>query len=143
MNAPEVDTTTMSQTQMEVQTRKNLEMLPSEKFATIVRDAINKKPKEEKKQVLAKVRDLTGVGTQGPVSQVTRDRLWTIAVTAFSIVLVGSFLTLALGVFYLPTAGDHAVKPEIILSMFTSVVGFLAGLFVSSQANKNDNDSQD
>lgn len=64
--------------------------------------------------------------------------LWLIVVCAFAIVLVGSFLALALGMFFPPPTGA-AVKPELALSMFTSVVGFLAGLFIPSPANKRGN----
>ena len=64
------------------------------------------------------------------VSQKARDRLYLIVVVAFSIVMVGAFVTLAIGVF------AKGVRPEIILTTFTSVVGFLAGLFVPSPAAK-------
>ncbi|HEV8630697.1 MAG TPA: hypothetical protein VGV61_10300 [Thermoanaerobaculia bacterium] len=60
-----------------------------------------------------------------------RNKLWMMVVQGFTFVLVGSFAALAIGVF-LPAKGE--VKPELILSMFTSVVGFLAGLFVPSPA---------
>lgn len=76
---------------------------------------------EEQKQV---VRSVAPVG--GPATEGTRDTLWLIVVVAFSLVLVGGFATLAVGVFF------KDVKPELILTTFTSVVGFLAGLFVPS-----------
>lgn len=71
-------------------------------------------------------------GTLGPPNDDTRNFLWKLVVSAFVIVLVGSFGTLAWAVFNPPVSED--VKPEIILSLFTSVVGFLAGLFVPSPA---------
>jgi hypothetical protein len=67
-------------------------------------------------------------GLKGP-SQSVNDRLWLVVVSVFSFVLVGSFLTLAVGVF-IPASG--AVKIELVFAAFTSVVGFLAGLFAPS-----------
>jgi hypothetical protein len=47
-------------------------------------------------------------------------------------------MTLAFGVFI---KADGRVTPELILTMFTSVVGFLAGLFVPSPiANRGKGD---
>jgi hypothetical protein len=66
-----------------------------------------------------------------PTDEKVRASLWRLVVWAFAIVLVGSFATLATGVF-LPAQGT--VTPELILSLFTSVVGFLAGLFIPSPA---------
>lgn len=64
----------------------------------------------------------------GPATERTRDTLWLIVVVAFALVLVGAFATLAVGMFV------KDVRPELLLSTFTSVVGFLAGLFVPSPA---------
>jgi hypothetical protein len=65
-----------------------------------------------------------------------RDRLWLIVIAAFAVVLVGSFITLAISVFVAPSSGG--TSGQIILTMFTSVVGFLAGLFAPSPvANKD------
>lgn len=59
----------------------------------------------------------------------TADMLWVVVVVAFSIVLVGSFVTIALSVFV--GARDSATV-QTVLSLFTAVVGFLAGLFAPS-----------
>jgi hypothetical protein len=70
--------------------------------------------------------------TAGP-SRAVRDRIWTIVISAFAVVLVGSFLTLALPV--IRGAGQGAVDQttsQIVLTVFTSVVGFLGGLFAPS-----------
>ena len=67
-------------------------------------------------------------------TQPTRDRLYTIVVVAFSLVLVGAFATLAIGVFVAPSQGG--VTPELILTTFTTVVGFLAGLFAPSPGSR-------
>jgi hypothetical protein len=59
-----------------------------------------------------------------------RDRLWTIVIGAFAVVLVGAFVTLAISVFVAPAASG--TSGQVILTMFTTVVGFLAGLFTTN-----------
>ena len=56
-----------------------------------------------------------------------RDAIWLIVVLSFAIVLVGAFITIA----------ADGNKPDVILTMFTSAVGFLAGLFVPSPVADN------
>jgi hypothetical protein len=65
----------------------------------------------------------------GEPSTSTRDRLWTIVVGAFALVLIGSFMVLAASVFYTSAVNTSV---QIILTVFTSVAGFLVGLFVPS-----------
>src|SRR5262245_48742410 len=60
-----------------------------------------------------------------------RDVIWVMVITAFSLVLVGSFVTIAIALFR-GVPKDSGANPELVLSMFTSVIGFLAGLFVPS-----------
>jgi hypothetical protein len=60
-----------------------------------------------------------------------RDVIWIMVIAAFSLVLVGSFATIAIAMFR-GVPKDAAATPELVLSMFTSVIGFLAGLFVPS-----------
>jgi hypothetical protein len=76
-----------------------------------------------------------GPGLDRPSRQ-AGDMLWLVVVTAFAVILIGAFLTLAAGVFITPA--QNGVKPELILTTFTSAVGFLAGLFVPSPAMRND-----
>lgn len=65
----------------------------------------------------------------------TRDLIWLIVVSTFSFILVAGVITMAIGLF-----SDMPAKPvvsaELILSMFMSAVGFMAGLFVPSPTNK-------
>jgi hypothetical protein len=72
-----------------------------------------------------------------PPDVVTRNLLWKIVVVAFAVVLVGTFGIITSSMF-ITQAKDIVtlVKPELVLSMFTSAVGFLAGLFVPSPAAK-------
>ncbi len=60
-------------------------------------------------------------------SPTTTEKLWIIVVVAFAAVLVGAAGALVAFVFL-----HSEAKPDIILSLFTSAVGFLAGLFVPS-----------
>ena len=98
---------------------------------------LSTKPTEEKNKAVAQFSATVGGSPAiGTPTQRARDRLWLIVVTAFAVVLVGGFVTLALGVFLTPA--QNGVKPELILTTFTSVVGFLAGLFVPSPVSRND-----
>lgn len=59
--------------------------------------------------------------------------IWLMVVASFCFVLVLSAGTLAVCLFVkLPDNTNAKVSPEVLLAMFTSVVGFLAGLFVPS-----------
>jgi polyferredoxin len=70
-----------------------------------------------------------------PPEPATRNTLWLIVISAISLVVVGSFITLAVAVFVARPEKTY-VTPELILTMFTSAIGFLAGLFVPSPAGK-------
>jgi hypothetical protein len=59
----------------------------------------------------------------------TSDTLWLIIVVSFAIVLVGTFLSLAIGVLILGKSDANA-ELQILLTMFTAVVAFLAGLLI-------------
>jgi hypothetical protein len=99
--------------------------LSIERTGEVFKEIIDEKGPKEQKELLSAI--------GGPSASI-RDQLWLIVVIAFGLVLVGSFLTLAVGVFY-----KEKTSPELILTMFTSVVGFLAGLFVPSPiANRRD-----
>lgn len=66
-------------------------------------------------------------------AQAAADRIWRIIVTSFAIVLVGSFLALALvatgtvGYLFGKTGTD-----DVMLTVFTTAAGFLAGLLSPS-----------
>lgn len=95
-------------------------------------EALQGRTTEDKKEIAENVAAAAN-GIGGPNSA-TRDKLWTIVISAFSIVLVGGFIALAIGVF--APIQEKGVKPELILTTFTSVVGFLAGLFTPSPVAK-------
>lgn len=70
-----------------------------------------------------------------PPSSRTRDWLWSIAVAAFTFVLVASVLAIIAGVF-VGAKQNPVVKSDLLLSVFTAAVGFLGGLFVPSPSQK-------
>ena len=102
--------------------------LPSGAKLDAIKQAVGELPEAERRQVAR---------SAGPLAPPRDARvLWLIVVIAFATVLVGSFLTIAIGIFVGPQNGGIA-KPELALSMFTSVVGFLAGLFVPSPSTES------
>lgn len=106
--------------------RKTVQQLPDEERKNVTKDLMGELSRQSRKEIF----DKWGIGAPG---EKTKDYLWTIVIIAFSIVLVGTFITLAIGAFQAPEQGA-ITKPELVLTMFTSVVGFLAGLFVPSPA---------
>jgi hypothetical protein len=107
-----------------------LEALPPEERVAFLSKFIKSQPASEQMLLSSQ---LAGV-LPAPAGR-TRDLIWLIVISAFVLVLVGSFTVLAVGVFRKPMSSG--VKPELILSMFTSVIGFLAGLFVPSPAGRS------
>jgi uncharacterized membrane protein YbhN (UPF0104 family) len=97
--------------------------LPDEEKNAVAKETVSQLPKPQQDELARDIR-----GLPAPEAH-TRNWLWVIVVCAFSVVLVGSAFTIALGMFIAP-AETAPAKPELVLTMFTSVVGFLAGLFV-------------
>jgi VIT1/CCC1 family predicted Fe2+/Mn2+ transporter len=94
--------------------------------------AIDQLPEKTKQAIADQLRR----GIDQP-SQKTRDVLWIAVVFSFAILLIGAAITLVIGVFSPQSSTTMMVKPEIVLSIFTSAVGFLAGLFVPSPAGNS------
>ncbi len=85
----------------------------------------------EKKDVIEEVQGFVGA------SNITRDYLWKVIIWSFAIVLVGSFFTIALDVivpYWVEQEKNQGASAQLMLTVFTSVVGFLAGLFTPSPA---------
>jgi hypothetical protein len=66
-----------------------------------------------------------------PPEPATRNRVWLVVVATFSIVILVTTCGLLYGVFVDKPAAP-LVPPELVLSVFTAAVGFLAGLFAPS-----------
>jgi hypothetical protein len=101
-----------------------VQTLPSRSRVSVLRQSAAQLTQEERRAVV-----------EGLTPPTDTKGLWLIVVLAFAVVLVGSFGAIAAGMF-IPLPEHASVKPELALSMFTSVVGFLAGLFIPSPANK-------
>lgn len=72
--------------------------------------------------------------------QATSDRVWTTIVTGFTIVLIGAFVALAL--VHTGTMGylyDATINGDVLLTVFTTAAGFLAGLLSPSPITKGSN----
>lgn len=65
------------------------------------------------------------------------DRIWLLIVGAFALVMVGSAAVLGFGVFsQVLDVTKQITKSDTILTVFTTVVGFLAGLLAPSPVGK-------
>jgi hypothetical protein len=101
--------------------RDTIGKLPEKEQTNALAGALENIPPKQLQEVFNRVLPPPG----GP----TRDKLWMLVVCSFCIVFVGSFGALVVCVFTeLPK--DNRASPEILLATFTTVVGFLAGLFV-------------
>jgi hypothetical protein len=70
-----------------------------------------------------------------PPEPATRNRVWLIVVATFSIVILVTACGLLYGVFVDRPAAP-LVAPEVVLSVFTAAMGFLAGLFAPSPVER-------
>ena len=67
----------------------------------------------------------------------TTSKIWLVVVSAFVLVMVGTALSLGIGVFTkLQADATYATRGDTMLTVFTTVVGFLAGLLSPSPVNK-------
>lgn len=65
--------------------------------------------------------------------------IWLIVISSFALVMVGSALVLGLSVFHVSAdPAKQLTKSDTILTVFTTVVGFLAGLLSPSPTGKQD-----
>jgi hypothetical protein len=100
--------------------------LPDEEKKSAIKEAAAQLPRTQRQEL---AQELTS-----PIPRPdprTSSVLWIIAVVGLSIVLVGTFVTIAFDMFLAPEGG--LTSPELVLTMFTSVIGFLAGLFVGDR----------
>jgi len=111
---------------------KNLQDFSYETTAEVIKEFLIDQPESQKgkavREIQSAIKAAGGIGLPEPTQRST-DAIWLIVISAFSIVLIGTFFTLAMGVFF---SSHGSVKPELILTLFTGAVGFLAGLFAVS-----------
>jgi hypothetical protein len=108
---------------------ETLRTMDSAERVKAVVDLASSLPSQEKKDVAKALR------LPDPDNPTT-NYLWRVVVTAFVLVMAGSFYVLAHRVLEGISKADTNLyaNPELILSVFNAVVGFLAGLFVQSPA---------
>ena len=88
-------------------------------------------PEETLKRLGAQaVSDLPRVGTPTPKAT---DKIWLLIVGSFAVVMIGAAAVLGIGVFsQVIDSSKQITKSDTILTVFTTVVGFLAGLLAPS-----------
>jgi uncharacterized membrane protein YozB (DUF420 family) len=109
-----------------LQTMNNLS--PESKQAVIAASLQQMAPKDKQATI-----DQAGIRSPG---QKASDTLWLIVVLSFAIVLVGAFLCLAIGVLVFKKSAADA-ELQILLTVFTSAVAFLAGLLTPGPAHSS------
>jgi hypothetical protein len=67
-------------------------------------------------------------------SQDVSNSLWKVIIWAFVLIMGGAALLLGVGIFVPPATGG--TKPETLLTVFTTVTGFLAGLLSPSPVSR-------
>ena len=102
---------------------------PQAEQAAAIKEAVNALP-EDQKQAVAQA---LGVRIPEP-DQTTSNKVWLIIIWAFAVAMIGAVFVLSLGVFIAPVSGG--TKPDTILTVFTTVTAFLAGLFAPSPVSK-------
>jgi hypothetical protein len=65
-----------------------------------------------------------------PPDPPVNNKIWTVVINSLSAVLIIAVLALALSMWIPPAAGG--TSGQIMLTVFTTVVGFLGGLFTNS-----------
>ncbi len=88
-------------------------------------------PEETLKRLGAQaVSDLPRVGAPTPKAT---DKIWLLIVGSFAVVMIGAAAVLGIGVFsQVIDSSKQITKSDTILTVFTTVVGFLAGLLAPS-----------
>jgi len=113
--------------ELQVRIKSMMGQLGPENIKNTVVEATQNMSDADREAIINAIRGLP------PPTGATRNWIWTIVVAAFALVLVGTFVTIAIAMFTMQAKDTiNMAKPELVLSMFTSVVGFLAGLFVPS-----------
>lgn len=83
----------------------------------------------EKKEVATTV-----AGEFPPPGPRQRDAIWVIVIISFCLVMLGTVSAL-IACAFVELPKDSKFSPELLVAVFTSVVGFLAGLLVPAPRN--------
>jgi hypothetical protein len=111
-----------------------LKGLSTTEKVTALRSAVSELSENEKVEVAKGLRPVLPLP-----SDPMKDRIWLIIVGSFAFVMVGAASVLGIGVFIGSTdATKQLTRADTILTVFMTVVGFLAGLLSPSPlGNKN------
>jgi len=109
--------------------RLAIKKLGSEDKQALLAESVKQLGTKDKQAVI----DQAGLRSPG---QKSSDILWLIIVVSFATVLVGTFLSLAIGVLILNKSAASS-ELQIILTMFTSAVAFLAGLLTPGPSHSS------
>jgi len=99
----------------------------NEKIA-ILKDALVSFTKDDKSALVQAL----GARIPDP-DQKTSDKVWLIIITAFAAVMLISVLFLGFGMYVTPVT--NGTKPDTVLTVFSTVTAFLAGLFTPSPSS--------
>lgn len=102
---------------------------PQSEQAAAIKEAVNALPDDQKEAVAQAL----GVRIPEP-DQSTSNKVWLIIIQAFAFALIAAVAILGIGVFVAPA--ENGTKPDTILTIFTTVTAFLAGLFAPSPVAK-------
>lgn len=106
-----------------------LQALGATDMVDAIKDVINTKSSAEKTRLADEITQLLP-----PPTQPTTDSIWKIVIWALAIALVVATVALCAGVF---REGNAPItKPETVLTVVTTIVGFLGGLFTPSPTAK-------
>jgi hypothetical protein len=119
-----------------------MSQVPSSNNAVALQTMSSLSPDDKKDVIAAGLNQLDPKDKQAALNQAgirspgqkASDTLWFIVVLSFAIVLVGAFLSLAFGVLVLGKSAADA-ELQILLTVFTSAVAFLAGLLTPGPAH--------
>lgn len=108
---------------------REMDAAPPNQRARVIKEAMETLPDDQKKAVAVALEPWLP-----PPDPDTTNRIWMVIIWAFAIALVAAVLVLCIGVFKLPI--EDGVKPDMILTIFTTITAFLAGLFSPSPVSK-------
>lgn len=99
---------------------------PTSERAKAIEDAVHALPPDQK-AALAKA-------LLPPPDPATNNKIWLIIIQSFAFAMLAAVAVLCSGVFIAPD--KDGIKPDMILTIFTTVTAFLAGLFAPSPVAK-------
>lgn len=125
-----------------------MSLAPSSDHAAALQAVSSLSPDDKKAVIAASLNQLGPKDKQAALNQAgirspgqkASDTLWLIVVLSFAMVLVGAFLSLAIGVLVFNKSAADA-ELQILLTVFTSAVAFLAGLLTPGPVHSSSQSS--